>query len=180
MNRAVCHPDKPKYAFNLCRACYRKQRRDSRIEEFREKEKQWYENNKAKVIANQRKYYEKKRAEGAYSTDEFKERKRQYNAQPHVKERVKEYDRRKHLAKFGMSIEDYYTLLADQDGVCAICHTGNPGRDDRELLYVDHDHTTGYIRGLLCHNCNFGIGHFKDSPSLLEEAARYLREHLSR
>ena len=50
---------------------------------------------------------------------------------------------------------------------CVIC--GTPGE-----LVVDHDHTTGKVRGLLCSHCNRGLGHFRDSPMLLEFAAQYL------
>ena len=41
-------------------------------------------------------------------------------------------------------------------------------------ILVDHDHSTGEVRGGLCVNCNFGLGHFKDSPELLRLAALYL------
>ncbi len=42
-------------------------------------------------------------------------------------------------------------------------------------LSIDHDHNTGDIRGLLCHNCNVAIGHLNDDPELLDAAAGYLR-----
>lgn len=106
------------------------------------------------------------------------QKKKQYNSKPDVKERVKNYDRCKLLAKHGLTIEDYEILLAEQGYVCAICRTKNIGYSNRELLYIDHDHRTGEVRGLLCNNCNFGVGHFKDSPELLEAAAQYLRDHL--
>jgi hypothetical protein len=43
-------------------------------------------------------------------------------------------------------------------------------------LVIDHDHTTGEVRGLLCPTCNAGLGHFKDSPELLLKAALYLQK----
>lgn len=59
-------------------------------------------------------------------------------------------------------------LLADQDGVCAICGAANPE-------HVDHDHATGYIRGILCFNCNGGLGQFRDSIKYLGKAIDYLK-----
>jgi hypothetical protein len=50
---------------------------------------------------------------------------------------------------------------------CVIC-------GDETKLVVDHDHTTGKIRGMLCNHCNRGLGHFRDDPTLLEFAAQYL------
>ena len=50
---------------------------------------------------------------------------------------------------------------------CVICGS-------EEALVVDHDHLTGKVRGMLCNHCNRGLGHFKDSPMLLEFAAQYL------
>lgn len=81
--------------------------------------------------------------------------------------------RASHLrSKYGMSEEDYETLLANQDGVCAICKKDQKQR----RLAVDHCHTTGVVRGLLCDACNHGIGKFKDNPDLLIAAANYLKE----
>jgi hypothetical protein len=71
---------------------------------------------------------------------------------------------------YGLDRLKYEEMLAKQKGLCAIC-VGLPGV---RALGVDHDHATGLIRGLLCSNCNRGIGHFKDKPELLREAAEYL------
>jgi Autographiviridae endonuclease VII len=65
----------------------------------------------------------------------------------------------------------YEALLDKQNGVCAICGgTCTNGH----TLYVDHDHKTGMIRGLLCNRCNFGIGYFKDNQTFLAAAIEYL------
>ena len=65
-----------------------------------------------------------------------------------------------------------------QGGVCKIC--GNPPKDKlggskEPMLVVDHDHSTGQIRGLLCNNCNVAIAHAKDNPSILVAMANYLQ-----
>jgi len=73
----------------------------------------------------------------------------------------------------GISLDEYYSLLSDQSGVCAICKSPDPIKGDH--FHVDHCHSTNQVRGLLCAHCNVGIGHFKDSHDLLEEAVRYIR-----
>jgi Autographiviridae endonuclease VII len=82
---------------------------------------------------------------------------------------------RNHRLKFlyGISIEDYNALLAQQRGACAICRK-RPGH----RLFVDHCHTTNKVRRLLCRGCNFGIGYFGDDPRLLRAAAAYLEAFL--
>lgn len=86
-------------------------------------------------------------------------------------ERAK-YNRRKHtLKEKAISPEDYDWLLAAQGGRCAIC-----ARKSARTLHVDHDHHTGKIRGLLCDNCNLGMGHFQDDPGLITKALQYLEE----
>jgi hypothetical protein len=74
--------------------------------------------------------------------------------------------------KYGISLEDYDAMLARQGGVCAACK--NKKRRS-ERLCVDHCHVTGKVRGLLCRNCNVGLGLFRDDADLVEAAAAYLR-----
>lgn len=74
---------------------------------------------------------------------------------------------------YGLSREDYAELVADQNGVCAVCGRGS---EDRALA-VDHDHASGGIRGLLCAPCNTGLGVFRDDPDLLRKAIAYLGAH---
>jgi hypothetical protein len=73
---------------------------------------------------------------------------------------------------FGLSPEDIERMLDTQDGECVIC-----GKSFLEVkIYVDHCHTTGIVRGLLCQQCNCGIGFLRDSLELVANAWRYLRE----
>lgn len=64
--------------------------------------------------------------------------------------------------------DQYARLYTEQSGRCAIC------LEKPKTLRVDHDHATGVLRGLLCHNCNVGLGQFYDAPALLRRAAKYL------
>jgi len=86
---------------------------------------------------------------------------------------AKESQRRAHLkSTFGITFEEYEALFTGQKGVCAIC--GKP--PDYKRLAVDHDHTTDRVRGLLCQQCNTGIGLLGDSSELLEKALAYLNQ----
>lgn len=73
------------------------------------------------------------------------------------------------LRDTGFGIETYNTLYSEQGGRCAIC-----GKAQAKSLDMDHDHKSGKVRGLLCNNCNRGLGLFKDSPEVLRNAAKYL------
>lgn len=72
--------------------------------------------------------------------------------------------------KYGISKSEYRFMKLLQQGKCAICG-GKSGRGD---LDVDHCHSTNKVRGLLCNNCNRGLGHFQDSPEFLASAIEYL------
>jgi hypothetical protein len=77
-------------------------------------------------------------------------------------------------SKYRISLDDYNSMLASQDSKCAICSTSEPGKYHGRLC-VDHDHITGAVRGLLCHNCNTALGHFRDSIPNLLKAVSYLQ-----
>ena len=72
--------------------------------------------------------------------------------------------------RYGIIVDDYNKLLKKQSGVCAIC--GKTNRDRK--LFVDHNHNTGEIRGLLCHNCNCGLGLLGENIDFLKKAFEYL------
>lgn len=75
--------------------------------------------------------------------------------------------------KYNLTVEEYDQLLADQDGKCAICYTTNPGGSGSRFA-VDHNHQTGAVRGLLCSNCNRGIGLLQDDAVVLSNALNYI------
>lgn len=72
--------------------------------------------------------------------------------------------------KYGLTVEQYQIMCLIQNNLCAICC-----EEPEENLHVDHDHVTGEVRGLLCNNCNNGLGRFKDNIESLENAILYLR-----
>ena len=97
------------------------------------------------------------------------------------KEKHWKTQRRHSLKKqYGITQEQFDAMWASQEGLCAICKTAPDlfigSRQPHWLsLYVDHDHATGTVRGLLCWNCNVALGHFKDDLGRLAAAITYLR-----
>lgn len=88
--------------------------------------------------------------------------------------------RDKHLQRtFGITLADYDAMLADQGGKCAICRGDQTATrwGNGTPFHVDHCHDTGKVRGLLCAECNTGLGKFKDSVVTLIRAAEYVRRH---
>lgn len=88
-------------------------------------------------------------------------------------DKVRDAKWRAALRKHGLTASKYEWLLARQGGVCAVCPR-TEANEKGHRLYIDHDHRTGEVRGLLCGACNPGIGFFQDSPALLRRAAEYL------
>ena len=93
-------------------------------------------------------------------------------------EEFEERKRSSHLRKsFGITSEQYEKILAKQGGGCAICGatTDDIGHPTQRHLHVDHDHETGLVRGILCFNCNRGLGSFHEDVFVLANALDYLQ-----
>lgn len=77
---------------------------------------------------------------------------------------------------YGLSVEDYKRMLADQKDECKICKGEGflMGESHKMKLVVDHCHSTGKVRGLLCHNCNRALGLMHDDTEVLLNAIKYL------
>ena len=102
------------------------------------------------------------------------------------------------LSKFGISFQEYLDMFQRQSGLCPVGNhpmmlsTDLPTKSIRpEVACVDHEHVPGFekmsakekkkfVRGLLCHRHNAGLGHFGDNPVILDAGAAYLRAWLSR
>lgn len=69
--------------------------------------------------------------------------------------------------RYGLTVEDYNVLVEKHSGRCAIC-------DKEALLHIDHNHKNGVVRGMLCLQCNTGLGSFYDDWELLSKAIQYL------
>lgn len=95
---------------------------------------------------------------------------------------VKVLNRAGHLKKrYNLTPEQYQEILESQNYRCAIC--GKHEKDNKKgkvqtPLSVDHCHTKGSNRGLLCNTCNLGLGYFKDKTEFLLKAVDYLHKHM--
>ena len=107
-----------------------------------------------------------------------------YKSKPLSREKQREYDRKperrlaareRRLRKnYTLTITEFNELLTSQNKRCAICSSLKAGGKNNQWA-VDHDHKTGLVRGILCHKCNRGLGHFDDDVKLLVNAIEYLK-----
>ena len=99
-------------------------------------------------------------------------------AYKHGRSQTKEYDLKLHMQRnYGMGFKEYEEMLFSQDGKCAICKAEPPKNQHKTRLNIDHCHTTGKIRGLLCDCCNRALGLMRDNKDLLQKAIQYLNQN---
>ena len=129
---------------------------------IKDRSRKHYVENKEKEIARKRKW-------GRENPEIVsKANKRHYKRNP---EKHRDY----HLkVNYGITLEDYKRLSEKQNNRCAICR--KEASEGTKALSVDHDHKTGKVRGLLCGNCNTGIGLLQESEKLLLKAILYLEQ----
>jgi len=85
-------------------------------------------------------------------------------------------------SRYGISLEDLNQMLEDRDYRCDICNVHKPIRlnsksQQKRQLYIDHNHDTGEVRGLLCPRCNNFISYLENTPSLFYKGLNYLYKH---
>jgi protein-arginine kinase activator protein McsA len=115
--------------------------------------------------------------------EQRKAKKREYLSNPDNLEKSRAYAReyakknphlqRERLFKqYGLTAQQYEDMLKSQNFGCAICGAKKNGR--KKNFVIDHCHSSNKVRGLLCTQCNAGLGNYKDSPDLLRKAINYL------
>lgn len=114
---------------------------------------------------------------------------KEHHQKPESKKKHKEWFQQKYepiarnaqyVKKYGITLEQFDTMSLEQNHLCLICKKPQiytRRKDGKCFLDVDHCHTTGKIRGLLCLNCNIGLGNFLESKDLLLAAASYLEKN---
>lgn len=107
-------------------------------------------------------------ATGRYSTGTCAECSRETARQWHVDNPGRIWAR--NLGRYGITADDYAAMMESQGGLCRVCRKP----PSRTRLAVDHNHETGTIRGLLCQNCNRGLGLLGDDPALMRALADYV------
>jgi len=131
-------------------------------EEFNSRQIEYYAKHKKEICARQTKYQREHPAaqRGCQA---------RYRA-GHKQEVARRSRERQLMKKYGLSPEDYNKMVTLQKGLCAICkHPPNKGN-----LFIDHNHSTGKVRGLLCHKCNIALGHVDNSVATLRAVIKYL------
>lgn len=142
---ATCHPEKRHVGLGLCENCYRMQWRKKNEARTKELKRENYLRNRDKYIARSKERYASRDC-------------RQHSIK--VRARVL-------LQKYGISLDQYEQMLALQGGRCKICKDTPSGRWAR--LVVDHDHSDGHVRGLLCTSCNLKLGWMESHQPNIEE-----------
>jgi hypothetical protein len=121
-----------------------------------------------KYAANPQPYIDRVKRWQQENSERLNAYRREYRRRPERKTA----DREGYLMrKYGMTLADYERMFEAQGGVCAICDEVRP---EERTLHVDHDHTSGVIRGLLCFRCNNALGDFREEYELFRRAAEYL------
>ena len=142
---------------------YHKQYYLENKEKYRSRMKQYYLNNKEKLDNNIKEYH-----------DDNKIKVREYHKQYYIDNNDKMRNNAL-LLKFNITLEEYDVMFENQKGCCKICDIHQDKLKIR--LSVDHCHVTNKVRGLLCSNCNKGIGLLGDNVINLRKAIEYLNQN---
>lgn len=131
-----------------------------------------------KFVASRKRYAEKRKNNVEYNQrqSDYKRNKRK-ESDPWYKPNDAWAKSLKRL--YGIDQSEYERMFEEQRGLCKICGNSETSRYKGVIkrLAVDHCHSSGRVRGLLCSHCNRGLGLFKDTPDFLFKAIKYLEEN---
>ena len=152
-----------------------------------EQAKAWQKANPEKVAGYKARWYAENAEELRRRAKEYRDRltpeeryRRRKESEERNAEAYKERRRRGHLRRYGITVEDYEEMLEAQGGVCAICakHEWAKSKGKVVRLSVDHNHTTGAVRSLICRRCNVAVGVMEnDGDYLVDRVRAYLEDH---
>lgn len=143
---AECHPQRKNKARGLCGPCY----------------DQWLKKSNPSYANRQ------KLAKSAW-WDKSPEYRAIANAKRKLRGRTYKEQRTTVLRQYGLTIQDYETLLIKQNYACALCYR----KQGKRHLHVDHNHETNKVRGLLCHQCNWYLGTIDNDPTIIDRIKSY-------
>lgn len=159
--------------------------REVKKQSYREYTRRWAEKNQQHVQEYAQKHYIENKQRHLERGEEWRKQNRESDNQrryKHYVENKQVHDEarwRHYMKRHGMTLNDYENMLSKQDGKCAICGSHKSGKKNSNRLSIDHCHKTGKVRGLLCQQCNLGIGCLKDDITILENALAYLQHAVS-
>jgi hypothetical protein len=159
ITKPICHPDRRTHAKGLCVDCYHKEWNEKNPDRV----KKWVKGlAKAKATCHpDRTVHGNGLCKSCYWTQWRKDN----------KEKQRGYKRKSLLKNtYGMTLDEYNVLLEAQNYGCAICGNSNGNR----VMFVDHDHDTSEVRGLLCTRCNCAIGLLDDDVEKMAKAIEYI------
>lgn len=155
------------------RAEYSKKYREANKEVINRISKKWYETkskeyrekNRDRLNAHSREYNKANREQCRESCRRYQEKNKDKLSLIALEARVKLY---------GLTLDEYEAYLKQQDNCCAICGTPFANTNRKTRPHIDHCHSSGEVRGLLCSRCNLAIGLLEDSQDNLQRAIDYL------
>ena len=143
-----------------------------------EKSAKYYADNKEQVLERQAEAHKKNPIPGRNRAKKFalnnpkKLKEYQKTWKERHPEKRKLYTRNSRIRAYGIEPEIYYQMLEQQGRKCAICKA----EPKKRMLSIDHNHTTGKVRGLLCDGCNLSLGHL-ERVEWVEKAKQYLTKY---
>ncbi len=180
--RLHCAPDGRQYACRVCLSLACTESRKKRLSHHRAVGRKWYHDNRDRVLAHQKQDSVRRakvdRAWVLRNPERVKARQKKFLMTPKGRDKQGHDKLMNRLWQHKVTLDQYHSKAESQDFLCAICHlppvpkAGRGGSPDG--FRIDHDHATNRFRGLLCSQCNVGIGMLKDSIPNLQSAIQYL------